>query len=193
MSVIRAIAVFLCGLSWTACRAQILFPGACPDVAAMSDFDPSRYLGKWYEAEKYFAAFELGGTCITANYKLKDNGAISVVNEQFSLLTGTKKSITGEAVQVSRSEPAKLSVTFSSLPVNIPAPYWIVSTDYDSYALIWSCYDFGIFHTRNAWILTRQRKPSASVLDEAYSAADKNNINRSYFMRTDQTNCSEDS
>ncbi|XP_034834497.1 apolipoprotein D-like [Maniola hyperantus] len=193
MSVLRAIAVFLCGFfTLSLSRAQLLFPGACPDVAVTTDFDASRYLGKWYEAEKYFAAFEFGGKCITANYGLKDNGVVSVLNKQISTYTGMKSAIEGEAMQVSRSDEAKLSVRFPSLPVNIAAPYWVVDTDYDSYSLVWSCYDFGIFHTRNAWILTRERNPPMEVLDKVYTAADKNNINRAYFLRTDQKNCPND-
>lgn len=43
MSVLRAIAVFLCGFfSLRSCRAQLVFPGACPDVAVMRDFDVNR-------------------------------------------------------------------------------------------------------------------------------------------------------
>ena len=26
--------------------------------------------------------------------------------------------------------------------------YWILSTDYDSYSLVWSCTDLGLFNTR---------------------------------------------
>ncbi|XP_050344333.1 apolipoprotein D-like [Nymphalis io] len=192
MSVLRAIAIFLCGLILQVCSAQMMFPGSCPDVAAMSDFNANRYLGKWYEAEKYFAAFEFGGKCITANYDLNENGVISVLNRQISSFTGMKSEIKGEAMQVSRSDVGKLSVRFPSLPVKVDAPYWVVDTDYDNFALVWSCYEFGVFHTRNAWILTRERDPPVETLEKAYAAADKNNINRTYFLRTDQKNCPSD-
>ncbi|XP_046966533.1 apolipoprotein D-like [Vanessa cardui] len=192
MSVLRSIAIFLCGLSVQVCSAQMVFPGSCPDVAVMGDFNANRYLGKWYEVEKYFAAFEFGGKCITANYDLKDNGVLSVVNKQISSFTGMKSQIEGEAMQVSRSDEGKLSVRFPSLPINMAAPYWVVDTDYDNFALVWSCYEFGVFHTRNAWILTRERDPPVETLEKAYAAADKNNINRAYFLRTDQKNCPDD-
>ncbi|XP_047532917.1 apolipoprotein D-like [Vanessa atalanta] len=192
MSVLRAIAIFLCGLSLQVCSAQMVFPGSCPDVAVMGDFNANRYLGKWYEVEKYFAVFEFGGKCITANYDQKDNGVISVVNKQISSFTGMKSEIEGEAMQVSRSDEGKLSVRFPSLPINMAAPYWVVDTDYDNFALVWSCYEFGVFHTRNAWILTRERDPPVETLEKAYAAADKNNINRAYFLRTDQKNCPDD-
>ncbi|XP_041975231.1 apolipoprotein D-like [Aricia agestis] len=190
MSIVRQIAVFLCGLA--VCGAQMVFPGSCPDVTAMTDFNLERYLGKWYENEKYFAVFELGGRCITATYSLRDNGVVNVANKQISSFTGMKSEIIGEATQVSRSDEAKLSVRFPSLPVAIDAPYWVVDTDYDNYALVWGCLDLGFLHARNAWILTRERNPPLSTLENAYAAAERNNINKSYFLRTDQKNCPDD-
>ncbi|XP_064292686.1 uncharacterized protein LOC128677706 isoform X2 [Plodia interpunctella] len=192
MSILRTIAVFLCGfLSFRLCRAQIAFPGPCPDVQAMVNFEPSRYVGKWYEYSKYFFIFEFGGKCVTAEYDAKENGVIGVSNKQLNSITGIQSEIDGEANQVSRSDEGKLSVRFPSLPVKISAPYWVVDTDYDSYALVWSCYDFGLFHTSNAWILTRERVPPYAVVETAYAAADKNNISRTFFLKTDQSDCPE--
>lgn len=43
MSVLREIAVYLCGMVLLRiCDAQIVLPGPCPDVQAMPDFDGSR-------------------------------------------------------------------------------------------------------------------------------------------------------
>lgn len=190
MSMLRAIAVFLCGIySLRLIKAQIILPGACPDIQAMSDFNPSRYLGKWYEAQKYFFLFEFGGKCITADYVLKDNGIIGVINKQISILTGIQSEIQGEANQVSRSDEGKLSVQFPTLPVNFSAPYWVVDTDYDSYAVVWSCCELGFFHSSNAWILTRERNPPDSVLQKAFAAVERSKINSAFFLKTDQYDC----
>lgn len=64
--------------------------------------------------------------------------------------------IMGYATQVSKSDEAKLAVSFPSLPYNIEAPYWVVDTDYDSYAVVWSCYEFGVFHTGMLHLIFRQ-------------------------------------
>lgn len=45
-----------------------------------------QYLGKWYEVERYFALFEFGGKCVTANYTLSENGSVKIVNKQISSL-----------------------------------------------------------------------------------------------------------
>ncbi|CAH2050035.1 unnamed protein product, partial [Iphiclides podalirius] len=190
MSVLRAIAVFLCGfLSLKMCRAQVVFPGKCPEVEAMTNFDVKRYLGRWYEAEKYFAFFELGGRCITADYGEKDD-VITVKNTQINDYTGKVNKIKGYAVPESEIGEAKLSVYFPQMPINIAAPYWVVDTDYDSYSVVWGCFEFGkLFHTRNAWILTRERNPPSYVIEKAYEAIRENNIDASYFSKTDQSNC----
>lgn len=45
-----------------------------------------QYLGKWYEVERYFALFEFGGKCVTANYNMSEDGAVKIVNKQISAL-----------------------------------------------------------------------------------------------------------
>ncbi|XP_076637495.1 apolipoprotein D-like [Colletes latitarsis] len=171
--------------------AQVPFLGACPNLETMPDFDLNRYIGKWYEAERYFALFEFGGKCVTANYSQGENGSVKILNKQISALTGVSSSIEGIGRVIGRNEDPKLIVTFPSLPLPIDAPYWILDTDYKSYAVVWSCSNFGVFSVRNAWILTREPKPPVSVLEKAYQVIDKNNISRAYFIRTDQKNCPE--
>lgn len=40
-----------------------------------------QYLGKWYEIEKLPSGFEKG-SCIQANYSLKENGKFKVINKE---------------------------------------------------------------------------------------------------------------
>lgn len=42
---------------------------------------PLQYLGRWYEIEKIAVSFEKG-SCIQANYSLKENGKIKVLNQE---------------------------------------------------------------------------------------------------------------
>lgn len=71
----------------------------CPDIGTVHDFDIEKvwlacdcdhdfdenllfkFMGKWYEIEKYPSAFQSGQSCITNTYQLKDNGLINVTNE----------------------------------------------------------------------------------------------------------------
>ncbi|KAG7205487.1 hypothetical protein KM043_007473 [Ampulex compressa] len=189
MSYSNTMRLFLLLIAAGGTLAQVPFLGVCPNLETMPNFDVQSYLGKWYEVERYFALFEFGGKCVTANYSLNDNGSVKILNKQISALTGVASSIEGIGRLIGRSDDPKLTVTFPSLPLPIDAPYWVLNTDYESYAVVWSCSNFGVFSIRNAWILTREPKPPVAVLEKAYQTLDKNNISRAYFIRTDQKNC----
>ncbi|KRT78887.1 hypothetical protein AMK59_8281 [Oryctes borbonicus] len=126
---------------------QVPFLGPCPELETLKDFDAVKYMGKWYEAERYFALFEFGGKCVTADLIPTKEGKINIVNQQTSSITGIRSTIEGNAFMLGRNDESKLTVNFPSLPVNFDAPYWILDTDYDNYAVVWSCNKFGIFST----------------------------------------------
>jgi lipocalin len=50
------------------------------DLPVVKTVDLQRYAGTWYEILSLPNSFEGGPTCITANYSLKDNGDIKVLN-----------------------------------------------------------------------------------------------------------------
>ncbi|XP_049949651.1 apolipoprotein D-like [Schistocerca serialis cubense] len=173
----------------SAVQGQVPALGACPDMQTVPGFDMARYMGRWYEAERYFALFEFGGKCVSANYTDSGEGRVAIVNRQTSSITGIRSTIEGEVRILGRTDDSKLNVRFPSLPVTFTAPYWILDTDYDSFAVVWSCTNFGLFSIRNAWILTRDRFPTLEVMERAYSAVDRHGVSRAFFIRTDQRNC----
>uniref|UniRef100_H2MD51 Apolipoprotein Db n=1 Tax=Oryzias latipes TaxID=8090 RepID=H2MD51_ORYLA len=144
-----------------------------------------QYLGRWYEIEKLPASFEKG-TCIEANYSLRKDGTIQVLNSQF--YKEKVRSVEGTAVIRDSREPAKLGVSFSycesdsspPVPFRQPsihgslslfflvtpyAPYWVLTTDYTSLSVVYSCTSFlHLFHIDYAWILSRSPKPSPSTV-----------------------------
>lgn len=64
-----------------------LFPTTEPHrLNKCACFTVFQYLGKWYEIEKYFAVFEFGGRCVTANYSLGEDNTIKIFNKQISAL-----------------------------------------------------------------------------------------------------------
>ncbi len=52
----------------------------CPKPATVKNFDLTRYLGKWYEVERFPFRIEDGLKCITAEYTLKSDGTVRVNN-----------------------------------------------------------------------------------------------------------------
>lgn len=104
---------------------------------------------------------------------------------------GGENTISGYAEPANQAEPAKLKVTFPTTP-GPAAPYWVIGTDYQNYAVVFSCADFGgLFNTRNVWILTRERHPPQNVIQTAYDVLDSKGITRSFLTKTDQSGCEE--
>ncbi|KAF6733964.1 Apolipoprotein D [Oryzias melastigma] len=137
----------LCALS---ASGQVIMPGRCPDAAVQEKFDAAAYLGKWFEIQKLPNSFQKG-QCSTAEYSLQSPGVVGVLNREL-LNNGTIYALTGTA-KPSPTEPAKLMVTF--FENNPPSPYWVLSTDYTNFALVYSCTDLELIHTDFVWILSR--------------------------------------
>ncbi|KAM8727004.1 apolipoprotein D-like [Acanthopagrus schlegelii] len=160
MNAIHVISLAL--LSVLAANAQVIMPGRCPKPAVQENFDAARYLGTWYDIQRLPHTFQKG-ECSTATYSLKSPGVVGVLNREL-LADGTINSISGSAVAKDPSQPAKLSVSFFEFAPS--APYWVLSTDYDNYSLVYSCTDLGVLHVEFAWIMSRQPTMPEETLEE---------------------------
>lgn len=54
------------------------------DVKVVSNFELNRYLGTWYEVARLDHSFESGLERVTANYSLRDDGGVKVINRGFN-------------------------------------------------------------------------------------------------------------
>ena len=55
--------------------------GTCPEYKRMPNFNVERFMGTWYSIRKNFLnLFEIGQTCVTANYQYQDDGTVRVYN-----------------------------------------------------------------------------------------------------------------
>ncbi|XP_042315576.1 apolipoprotein D isoform X2 [Sceloporus undulatus] len=178
--------LFLLHLLLGLTQAQTFHMGKCPDPPVQEVFDIHKYVGKWYEIEKLPSNFEKGN-CIQANYSLRENGKVKVVNKEVHM-DGTINEIEGEAFQGDHQEPAKLHVKFNwYMPA---APYWVISTDYENYALVYSCTSFlRLFHVDYAWIMSRTPELHPETVDHLKSILQSYEIDTARMRPTDQVNC----
>uniref|UniRef100_A0A7N6B2A8 Apolipoprotein D n=1 Tax=Anabas testudineus TaxID=64144 RepID=A0A7N6B2A8_ANATE len=151
---------FLALLFVLTANAQVIKPGRCPVPAVQEKFDAAQYLGTWYEIQKLPNTFQRG-ECSTATYSLNSPGVVGVLNRE------TVSAITGTAVSKDPTEPAKLLVSF--FENSPPSPYWVLSTDYDNFSLVYSCTDLGVLHMEFAWILSRKPSLSEETLEDLCS------------------------
>jgi len=84
-----------------------------PDsVKPVSGFELNNYLGKWYEVARLDHSFERGLTQVTAEYKMRSDGGVSVLNRGYSEAEGEWKEAEGKAYFVNSDTDAYLKVSF---------------------------------------------------------------------------------
>uniref|UniRef100_A0A182PVG9 Apolipoprotein D n=1 Tax=Anopheles epiroticus TaxID=199890 RepID=A0A182PVG9_9DIPT len=150
----------LVGLALLATLVQgTIFERPCrTDVSVVQDFQVDKYLGLWYDLEHYEASFEQNTDCVTAEYSRYEDGSIRVFNSAVRLTDGLLYAVDGLAL-LSYPEAevleAKLNVSFYGAP-NDESNYWILDTDYEQYALVWSCEPIGEDRSLEYyWLLSR--------------------------------------
>jgi len=144
----------------------VIETGNCPATGTKANFNINQYLGTWYEYERFDNPFEIAVKCGTAQYDLIDSQTVRVVNagirqiKLFNFVKTVPTEVNGTAVVLDPSKPAELKVSFSEYDMSGNGPnYFVVDTDYNNYAVVFSCskFDFFNINIQFAWILTRQR------------------------------------
>jgi apolipoprotein D and lipocalin family protein len=85
------------------------FPESVTPVQA---FDTNRYLGNWYEIARLDHSFEEGLDRVTAEYSLREDGALSVINRGFLTAEKRWEEAQGKAYFVNGSDEGYLKVSF---------------------------------------------------------------------------------
>lgn len=136
-------------------------------MAVEGALDLNRYLGKWYEIARFPNQFERGCVGVTAEYSLRSDGDIRVLNTCYEgALDGPKEVAEGSA----RVEaPGRLSVTFVPWLPFARGDYWVlyVAPDY-SLAVV------GNPKGKTGWILSRSAQISAKARENANTILAKN-------------------
>lgn len=115
-----------------------------------------QYLGRWYEYGRYEAPFQKDCEAVTADYSLREDGKVKVVNScRKGDVDGEADQSTGRAKIVEGADGAKLKVSFFG---PFYGDYWVLDrgTNYE-----WSI--VGEPSGRYLWMLTREAKPDAEL------------------------------
>lgn len=82
------------------------------NVETVKGFDLNRYLGTWYEVARLSHSFENGLTSVTAEYSLRPDGGVNVVNRGYSTQKKKWKTATGRAYFRGEKTTGELRVSF---------------------------------------------------------------------------------
>ena len=103
---LRKLLLAICALMLCGCL------GMPKSVQPVTGFELNRYLGKWYEIARLDHSFERGLTQVAAEYRLRDDGGVQVLNRGFSASANKWKEAEGKAYFVNGASEAYLRVSF---------------------------------------------------------------------------------
>lgn len=92
-----------------------LFTGCVgmPDtVSPVQEFELQRYLGRWYEIARLDHSFERGLEQVSAEYSMREDGGVRVLNRGFNAKSGEWEEAEGKAYFVEGPQQGYLKVSF---------------------------------------------------------------------------------
>ncbi|MCC5876624.1 MAG: lipocalin family protein [Candidatus Sumerlaeia bacterium] len=157
--------------------------GACTTVPRglepVEGFEVDRYLGRWYEIVRLDHSFERGLSHVTADYSLRDDGRIRVLNQGYNRERGRWQSADGVARFQGDPTVGSLSVTFR----------WPFSGGYHVVALDKKDYQWAVISGPNRsyfWILSRESVMEEEKLQSLISQADEWGFATEKFIHVEQ-------
>jgi apolipoprotein D and lipocalin family protein len=141
----------------------------------VKDFKLENYLGTWYEIARFDHSFEQGLTHVTAQYEMKENGMVRVINK--GRKNGKEKIATGKAKFNGDIHLGHLKVSFFLF---FYADYIIIYLD-DNYetAIVTSGADY-------LWFLSRKPEISQDKKEQLIQLAKNNGFNTEKLIWVDQ-------
>ncbi|WP_417712161.1 lipocalin family protein [Pseudoalteromonas ardens] len=133
-------------------------------VQPVGNFELNRYLGKWYEIARLDHSFERGLTRVTAQYSMREDGGVKVINRGFSAAENQWREAEGKAFFVNQDDEAYLKVSFFG---PFYGAYVVFELDYDNYQYAFVSGP----DTEYLWLLSRTPKVDQAIIDKFVSMA----------------------
>lgn len=181
---LRTLILPACALALAACTGGP--SGRAKDAPALqpvAEVDATRYAGLWYEIARYPNGFQENCEGVTAEYTLRDDGTIDVLN---TCRTGTKsgepRDAEGTAKPIKGSGGARLAVNFAPIPLlSGDGNYWVLYLDEGyQHAVV------GEPPGRYLWYLSRTPAISPETRAEMDAAAEAQGYDLSMLKETIQ-------
>jgi len=172
--------LFVAGMALLTAVLQSGCAGAPDGVEVVTDFELNRYLGTWYEIARLDHRFERGLSRVTANYSMRDDGGVSVVNRGYQISSEEWEEASGKAYFVGAPDIGQLKVSFFG---PFYGGYNIMELDKDDY-------QYALVAGPNRsylWILARSPKLDQDTLDALVNMAKKANFPTEELIYVDQS------
>ena len=128
------------------------------NVQPVDGFNINRYMGTWYEIARLDHSFERGLTHVSAEYSLREDGGVRVVNRGYSEKKKAWKEAQGKAYFVGRPDQGYLKVSFFG---PFYGSYIIFDLDHQNYQYSLVCGP----DTSYLWLLARSPQMDQELKD----------------------------
>ncbi|XP_068629971.1 apolipoprotein D-like [Battus philenor] len=150
--------------------------GKCPVYPRLPDFDIQKMLGTWYEVERSFYLMEMAASCTQLNVELNERGHLLITIDTTNRWTGSATRTRGVGVLSHAGASTFRYRVNSRVPYMIgrllpgAGQYVVLDTDYDQFALLWSCTSLTVAHSDRMWVLGRRRELGVRLRARVYGA-----------------------
>ena len=147
-----------------------------PDgVQPVSNFELNKYLGKWYEVARLDHSFERGLNQVSAEYSLREDGGVTILNRGFSSENNAWKEALGKAYFVNEPNEGYLKVSFFG---PFYGSYIIFELDKENYQ-----YAFISGPDKDyLWLLSRTPSVKPEVMEKFISMSKERGFNTSQLI-----------
>lgn len=178
MTALAAVASLGAAALWYSRNRDPVYNPDVPEPNKDIELDP--YMGRWYEMARYDNRFERGCDGVTAEYSLRHDGLIDIVNRAERDASGKPRESHGKARVMPDSRNAKLRLSFFG-PFYM-GDYWVLDRAEDySWAIV------GEPAGRYLWILTRVPDPDPELRSALLHRVAELGYDASQLRMTDQS------
>lgn len=172
---IKCLFILLASLLITGCSSL----GMPKSVQPVKGFELKNYLGTWYEIARLDHSFERGLTQVTAQYSMREDGGVKVVNRGFSKEDNQWDEAEGKAFFVESNEKGYLKVSFFG---PFYGAYVVFDTDpkHQEYAFVTGP------DTSYLWFLSRTPQVSEALKDQFIAQTNALGFDVSQLIWVDQ-------
>ena len=133
-------------------------------IAPVENFELDPYLGTWYEIARLDHSFERGMSNVTANYSLRDDGGVDVLNRGYRAEKGKWDEAEGKAYFIGDPGVGRLKVSFFG-------PFYGAYNVFE----LGENYEYSMVAGPDRsylWILARESRLPQAMLDELLAKAE---------------------
>jgi len=176
---------------------QVFFKGECPDPPTVADFKTWLFEGTWYETQRWYSIKEKGH-CMRHTFSDLGYGKMDVLTEmtrgrRYEYRRGVAHLQTSKTV---KDDYGKEKHSYGQTKYTIEyddrkgqkrddETFFVLDTDYWTYAIIWSCSGKSMFNMQYLRILTRSPYPHSHTLVRVYRELEYLGLDQEHLVLVD--------